>query len=788
VGLLDGYMALDLTDLRGQFCGRVLRDLGMRVIKVEPPGGDPVRKLSPFAHDRPHSEGSLRFAFLNAGKESVELDLEQPSHRERLLDLVERADVVLESFDPGILARLGLDEGCLQARNPGLIVTSISGFGQTGPYRDYRCPDLVGLAMGGMLGISGSSDLPPVQAPETQGFYFSSLYAVFGTVLALWRRAHDGRSRSVDVGVQECIAYHESIIRTFGFEGVVLTREGSQHPHTAPAELFPAADGYVHLFIAQQHWKQFLACWPDHPPELDDPSWLPNFERRAHTAWLNEQVAHFTRRFTREELVTHLQDKGVPCLPVNTPLDFMRDEQTRFRQFFRPTSHPVLGDYIQPSFPVLVDRERPPVAPPPQFGQHTRMVFEQLPPAPTRPTMIAPLRGGVRILSLTTGIAGPHASRALAQCGAEVIKIESRQGGLDAFRFFTSDGNIDHSFRYVEANLNLLSAQLNLKRTEGVQLFRELVAQSDVVVENFSAEVLPRLGLGPAELQMIKSDLIVLKMPGFGSDGPRHHWRTWGPTLNAFTGMTYLWNHPGQDRPIGYQGVYPDYVTAVLAPALVYAALLHRQRTGRGVVLDLAQAEVAAYTLGVSFLDAAINGRDPQPLGNDRPDAAPHNVYPCQGDDRWCAIVVETDDQWRRLCAHLGRPELPDDPRYRTLADRRAHLPEVDALVAEWTRLREPITIMHELQADGVPCGAVLRADELYMDPQLRARGIIATVHHSLLGDMPHAAVPLHLSDDELEASRPGPLLGEHNHHVYCDVLGYSPEQLADWQRAGIVD
>jgi crotonobetainyl-CoA:carnitine CoA-transferase CaiB-like acyl-CoA transferase len=832
--LLEGYTALDLTDLRGQLCGKVLRDLGMTVIKIEPPQGDPVRRLRPFAGDAPGPEGSLRFAYLNAGKQSVVLDLARDADRERLLGLVAQADVLVESFAPGTLAGLGLDAATLRARNPRLIVTSVTGFGQEGPYRDYLCPDLVGLAMGGLLGISGDPALPPVKAPETQGYYFASLHAALGTVLALWRRAHDGEGRDVDVAVQAAMIYHESLIRTYAYEGQALRRMGSQHPNVAPAEIFPTRDGYVYLFIAQVHWRRFLANWPDHPPELDDPKWIPNHVRRAEAAWINAAVSAFTRQQTRDELVTRLQDQGIPCLPVNSPGDFLRDEQVQYRRFFVPTRHPVLGEYVQPTLPVVVDGARVAVAPPPLLGEHTEAVLAGLGAASDRAVGAvadgghhatgagtgqsggagerAPAGGaqdvsradvggsreaasgagvrlpGVRVLALTTGIAGPHASRALAQCGAEVIKLESQQGGLDSFRLFSPEGDVNASTRFIEANLNVLSAQLNLKHPEGTRLMRELAAKCDVVLDNFGADVLPRLGLGPDELRAANPELIVLKMPGLGCEGPRAHWRSWGSTLNAFTGMTYLWNHPGQERPIGFQGVYPDYLTAALVPALVFAALLYRQRTGHGVFLDLAQAEVAAYLLGVSFLEVAVNGRDPQPVGNDWADAAPHNCYPCAGEDRWCAIAVETDDQWRRLCAALGRPELGEDPRYATLAARRARLAEVDALVEAWTRERDAHAVMHALQATGVPCGAVQRPEDLVADPQLQARGAITAVEHPRLGRIPLAAVPLVLSDGGLVPARCAPSVGEHNAYVYCDLLGYSPEQLAAWQAEGVVE
>jgi crotonobetainyl-CoA:carnitine CoA-transferase CaiB-like acyl-CoA transferase len=395
---------------------------------------------------------------------------------------------------------------------------------------------------------------------------------------------------------------------------------------------------------------------------------------------------------------------------------------------------------------------------------------------------------GIRVLSFTTGVAGPNAARLLAQCGAEVIKIESRRGGVDSFRFFSSQDSLDAAPRFIEANLNVLSAQLNLKHPTGVRLLRELAAKSDVVLDNFRPDVLPRLGLGPEEFRQVRPDLIVLKMPGLGSTGPKHRWGTWGITLTAFSGMTYLWNHPGQPRPVGSQAVYPDYVAAVFAPTIVLAALLYRRRTGQGLFLDLAQVELTAYLLGVSFLEIAVNGREPTPCGNDWPYAAPHNCYPCQGEDRWCVIAVETDEQWRRLCAVLGRPELADDPRYATLARRREHLAEIDALIAAWTRQREAHAVMHTLQAAGVPCGVVQSGEDLYHDPHLRARGFISTIDHPVIGQMPVAGIPMHLPEGALAPVRSAATLGAHNEYVFCELLGYSREQLAAWQREGVVD
>jgi crotonobetainyl-CoA:carnitine CoA-transferase CaiB-like acyl-CoA transferase len=783
----------------------------MEVVKVEPLAGDPVRRLGPFAQDEPHAEGSLRFAYLNAGKRSVALDLEQPDDRERLLGLVERADVLLESWDPGTLEGLGLGVATLHQRNPRLTVTSVSGFGQEGPYRDYRCTDLVGLAMGGLLYLSGDPSLPPVKAPETQAYYFASVYAAFGTLLALHRRAADDEGRQVDISVQETITVQEGMVRTHGFEGASITRLGSQHPSVCPATIFPTRDGYVYLFVSRPHWRLILDLWKDHPAELDDAKWLPNHVRRAATDWVTEHFRAFTRQYDSAELVDLLQRHGVPCLPVNTPTQFMLDEQVRSRELFQTTSHPRLGEYAQVGFPLLVNGVRPLVAPPPLLGADTGTLLEA--PAggtaahASGSTAAARNRGasgpaggagrgrrdvgaglkGVRVLSFTTGIAGPHAALALARCGAEVIKIESRHGGIDSFRFFASDDDLNSSPRFVESNLNVLSAQLNLKNPEGVRLLKELVAHCDVVMDNFRPDVLPRMGLGPDELRQVREDLIVLRLPGLGCAGPKYGYGTWGSTLTAFSGMTYLWNQPGQPEPIGFQGVYPDYVVAGLAPTVVLAALLHRQRTGEGLTLELAQVEATAHLLGVSFLETVVNGHEPVPVGNDWPYAAPHNVYPCRGEDRWCAIAVETDAQWRALCQVIGAPALADDARYATLAARRQHLVTLDALLAEWTRDRDAHSVMQALQAVGVPCGAVQSGADLFADPQLALRGSIVAIEHPTLGHLPMADVPLRFSDRGLDPPRDAAKLGEHNEHVFCTILGHSAAELAAWQAAGVV-
>jgi crotonobetainyl-CoA:carnitine CoA-transferase CaiB-like acyl-CoA transferase len=375
--MLRDLTALDLTDLKGQFAGRVLRDLGMRVIMVEPPGGDSTRRRGPFKADAPDSDSSLRFAFLNGGKESVTLDIGCAEGREVLLQLSEHADVILESFPPGHLADLGLGFEVLRRRNPSLVVASITGFGQYGPHSGFLASDIVGVATGGLMYISGESSLPPVQPPETQAFYLGSMFAAYGVLLALFAREHTGEGRHVDCSIQESVATQEHTIREAAFDGAVISRNGSQHKNVAPASVFACSDGYVYLFIlGAGHWQSFLDLWTDHPPELDGEELKTPHRRRAVASTLNPLVEQFTRRYRKEELTALLQDRGVPCLPVNSPREFLEREETRQREFLGPAFSQALGEYVAPRFPALVDERRPAGAGgPPRCGEHNGLVF-----------------------------------------------------------------------------------------------------------------------------------------------------------------------------------------------------------------------------------------------------------------------------------------------------------------------------------------------------------------------------------------------------------------------------
>ena len=800
VAFLEGYRALDLTTLSGQLCGRVLADLGMEVIKIEPPGGDPVRKLAPRVKFSNGAELSAAFAHLNAGKQSKVLDLDKEADREIFRKLVATADVVLESFQPGELEAKGLGYKSLAAINPGIVMASITGFGQTGRKKNFACNDLVALAESGFLYISGDASLPPCGPPETQAYYFASLFAGAGLLAALYRREHTGRGDHVDSSMQETLATQEHIIRLWANEKQISKRAGSQHGSVAPAKIFSCRDGFVYLYVTRQHWKLFLTVWKDHAPVFDAPDWLNNLYRRAHADELNPAVQAFVGQYTMAEITELLQAKGIPCVPVNTPLGFAKDEHVRGRGFMAAVEHVGFGSTEQPAMPFMIDGMRPAVGSVPvldswQDSDVKHPTFKGLVPSPASgegkgegsASGNGPL-DGMRIVSFDHVLAAPYGTTILAELGADVIKVESSKGGMDPFRFFGTGEDPNVSPRFLEFNRNKRSFTVNLKHPKGPKVLHDLVAKADAVLDNYSVDVVDRIGLAYTDLCKVKSDIINLRMPGLGTTGPKRHFSTVGVNITAFTGLTYLWNHPGvTDPPIGSQTVFPDYVSGVLCAIIIISGVLYRDRQKKGAFIDLAQSEATAFMIGANLMEAAASGKDPQPMGNASPSAAPHDCYPCKGEDRWCVIAAETEPQWAALANIIGGG-IDQDPRFKTLASRLQHRDELYAAIARWTRDKDPFEILDRLQKVGVPCGVVQTGEDLTNDPHLADRGFVVRVENPRLGRVVLPNFPLQFTNAKLTRRWEFPVLGRDTEAVLRDVVGYSEDTIKQLGNDGVLE
>ncbi len=398
---------------------------------------------------------------------------------------------------------------------------------------------------------------------------------------------------------------------------------------------------------------------------------------------------------------------------------------------------------------------------------------------PTDPTAGAPL-AGLRVLDFTWVVAGPVATRTLADLGADVIKVERR----DAVDFGDRRGGLSGTLMRGKRSI-----VLNLADARGVALARRLALASDVVVDNFSTRVMPNLGLDHASLRAERPALICVRMTGYGLDGPDADKVSYGPTLQALTGYTLGMAEPG-GPPAGFGYSYSDLAAGNLGALAVLAALWHRRRTGEGGVVDLAQQEAVASLLGPLLLDFAVHGRAWTPVGNASQEApgAPHGVYPCAGDDRWLAISVFDDDEWRALAGVAGDPPWTREARFASRGGRVTHAAELDALVAGWTRTLDAETAAARLQAAGVPAGRVADAADLCAhDPQLAARGHFADVPTPEGRSVRIDGPAFLLSATPARVRGPGPLLGEHTDAVLAGVLGLAGDDIAALRAAGVV-
>ena len=368
--VLRDVRILDLTGPDAQLCGRIVAELGAEVILVEPPEGVSTRRLAPFRDGRyGDTEASLVFAALNSGKRSVIIARDR-AHDE-IRALAQTCDAVVISRESTWCGEVDV----AQLRDSGMSVVVLTPFGDTGPYADFKAPEIVTTALGGLLYFSGDVDKPPCTPPESLGQYFASTWGALAVVSAVWARRQRGFAARYDVTTQEALATQEHLIRAAAMDGAPIKRNGSQHKTVAPARVFRSRDGFVYIYVSQAHWKIFLKAWQPHPAEFDDAAWVPNAVRRKRADELNAAIEAWTTQRSTAELVRHFQVAGVPCLAVNRPSQFLADEQVRARELKGTVTHDALGTYTQLRSPALINGERAAPTVPPRLGADTADVL-----------------------------------------------------------------------------------------------------------------------------------------------------------------------------------------------------------------------------------------------------------------------------------------------------------------------------------------------------------------------------------------------------------------------------
>jgi len=376
-GPLTGYRVLDLGGPLSLHCTKLLADMGADVIKIEPPGGDESRRVPPFKDDAPHSEKSLYFLHFNTNKRGITLDVEKPDGREILLELCKKADVLIETNRPSRAKELRLTYQDLSAVNPALIVASITPFGQSGPWKEYKANDMAGIGLGNLLYLAGEPGEPPLQPPGEIAYGMASTYGAFGIAVALYHRLESGKGQQIDVSMHECAGHIAGyFIPTFGYTGEKPARASRKGEETDLYDPYQTKNGYARIFIIPvEQWRR-LVDWMGKPASISGPEFEKMAYRRKHPEIVVGAIAEFCARHTKEELYEEGQKRRIAVTPINTAGEFIEMEQTKSRGLFVDMEHPVIGKYKQ--FGVVPQLMETPGAihrPAPLLGEHNQEVF-----------------------------------------------------------------------------------------------------------------------------------------------------------------------------------------------------------------------------------------------------------------------------------------------------------------------------------------------------------------------------------------------------------------------------
>ena len=396
---------------------------------------------------------------------------------------------------------------------------------------------------------------------------------------------------------------------------------------------------------------------------------------------------------------------------------------------------------------------------------------------------------GYRVLDFGWVLAGAIPGMALADMGAEVIKVETRQR-LDYMRMGrpivgdTPDPEQNPMFHNV--NRNKLSVTLNIGQPEAVALAKRLVEHCDVVIENFSPGVMDRLGLDYQELSRIKPEIVMASISSTGQSGPLRDLRAYAPSIGALAGLDSTQGYEGE-RPLGLKHAYGDICGALHTVFAIAAALYQRKRTGKGQYIDLSMLRATVVTQGIGLMEYIMAGRVLEPRGNYDPTLAPYGNYPCQGEDRWVSIAVSTEEEWQSLKEAMGNPDWADGPLFASKYQRLKNRQQLDQHLSQWTATSTAEEITELLQASGVAAMPVMGAEERLFDPHFRERGLYQDIDHPALGAEPIFNLMWNLSQTPSTIRRHAPLMGEHNRQVLCGMLGLSEGELSELEERQVV-
>ena len=851
-GALAGIRVIELADEQAEYCGLTLAGLGAEVIKIEPPEGNSTRRIGPFYDDREDPERSLFFWQYNRGKRSVVLDLKEPQAREQLRALVASADILLESTPRGQLDALGLGADALLKEHPALIVARVSPFGDDGPWANFKGSDLIHLALGGVMmncgydpAPGGKYDLPPIAPQMWHAFHIAGEQLTFTILAALLFRFRTGKGQKLSCAIHEAVAKSTEVdLMSWVMRRAPVLRQTCRHAREAVSphpSIVHTKDGrwvMASLGTQSNEGARITALLERYGMEAGlegdsaaappggrfVPGTGPIKRQRDHAM---EAIQRFVRCFTYDNVPwREAQEAGMLWAPLRKPHENAQDPHWLVRRSCTDVEHPELGrafryatsKWIATRTSWSVGRRAPFMNEDaesvtterardfPVIDAHARAPLDEGLSPHGKPFSLK----GIRILDFTWFLASAGGTRFLSAFGAESIKVELKShpdtrlaamapiGGRAARESATAPlkgvTDPDMGGQFNNKNPGKRGISLNVRHPKGLEIAKRLVAMSDIVAEGFSPGVLNNWGLGYDVLRSIRPDIIYVQQSGMGAQGTYGRFRTVGPIANAFAGLSEMSGLPEPAMPAGWGYSYLDWMGAYSFALAMLTALYHRARTGEGQWIDASQSEVGLFISGTAVLDWSANDRIWSRYGNRSPYkvAAPHNVYPCAGEDRWLAIACFTDTEWRALAEVAGHSEWTRDARFMDLATRLKHQDALDALVGGWTKSVDRYEAMFALQRAGVPAGVCQTAeDRCDHDPQLAALKWLTEVTGTKIGRWPIAEVPVKMSESPAyiggRLDRGAPCYGEDNEYVYGELLGMSTQEIRALAEEGVI-
>ena len=834
--MLDGYRILDLTDDRGHLAGMLFAQLGAEVVLGEPPGGHRTRHRGPYVDDVIDPERSIEFGVYNRGKQSV--IIENPA---QIAEIASHCDSVISC------GAFEVDLDALRTANPQLVTASITPFGETGPKTGWAATDLTIAASSGTMSLTGDRDRAPVRIGSPQTWHNAAVDTAGAILMALHERQASGLGQHVDTSAQQsfvdCTQFQMMAVLTGGEVPVRLPGAVNLGGFLIPW-VYECADGYVTVtFLFGPMIAPFtsrILTWACDEgfcePELRDKDWvdfgMAVVEGRESMDIFDQAIkvlTTFVATKTKAELLGRALSDNLLIAPITTTADVLALDHLEVRDYWQHVEMPradgpapvrLCGALAKTTGEPLAD-----LAVAPRLGEHTEMYLDRggtAGPAitshprrelvPTGHSMERPLED-VKILDFMWALAGPGATRTLADYGATVVKVESELKP-DVLRgvhpFIGEEGGQENALQFHSINAGKLDLTLDLTLPEARDVVLDLVGWCDVLTESFSPKAMANWGLTYDVLREVNPQLVMFSSCLMGQTGPMRMYAGFGTMAAAIAGFYPVTGWP--DRiPAGPFTAYTDYISPKLGVMLILAALAERDCTGRGQHIDFAQMEGALHFLSTEFADEEINGRTADRAGNADRHMSPHSVYPAAGDDRWVAIACETDAQWNALAGLLveaaaGNADLSraldalsasgggearrDGSAGGILADldadsRRMYAEAIDAAITAWTAAQDAADIEAILQGHGVPAHRVNDAADLMADPQIIAREHFLSVPHAKHG---HTWVENSNFDLSRTPGRPqwgGPMFGEHNMEVLEGILGYDTDKIAELVIAG---